>query len=222
MKKLVIFDLDGTLLNSISDLGEAANFTLARHGFPTHHISSYPHFVGNGISKLIERVLPAENRDEATVASLREDFVEYYNAHKTDHTEPYPGIRELLLQLNEAGIAMAVASNKYEEAARDLILHYFPEIPWVAIQGQEPGIPTKPDPSPIFAILSNHPTPKAEVVMVGDSAVDIETARRAAIDSIGVTWGFGKIKDLTDAFADNIADTPEQVLKIITQDNPRV
>lgn len=217
MKKLVIFDLDGTLLNTISDLGEAANFTLARHGFPTHHISSYPHFVGNGISKLIERVLPAENRDEATVATLREDFVEYYNQHKTDHTEPYPGIKELLARLNDAGIAMAVASNKYQEAAQDLITHYFPEIPWVAIQGQVAGIPTKPDPSPVFAILGIHPTPKAEAVMVGDSAVDIETARRAAIDSIGVTWGFGKIKDLTDAYADNIADTTEQVYKFITK-----
>ncbi len=219
MKKLVIFDLDGTLLNTINDLGEAANFALARHNFPTHHISSYPHFVGNGISKLIERVLPAEHRDEATITSLREDFISYYNIHKADHTQPYSGIEELLTKLHEAGIKMAVASNKYQEAAHELILHYFPDIPWVAIQGQAPGIPTKPDPSSIFTILSEHPTPKADVVMVGDSAVDVTTARRAAIDSIAVTWGFGKLKDITDAFADHIADTPQQVFDFIMADN---
>lgn len=215
MKRLAIFDLDGTLLNTIHDLGEAANHTLALHGFPTHHISSYPHFVGNGISKLIERVLPAENRDEDTVRRLRQDFVAYYNDHKCDHTEPYPGIRELLHELAEKGVSLAVASNKYQEAASDLIRHFFPEVEWVSVMGQRPGVPTKPDPSVVFAILNEHPTPKAEVVMVGDSAVDIVTGRRASIDTIGVTWGFGKLKDINDAYPDHMADTPAEVLRHI-------
>lgn len=217
MKKLVIFDLDGTLLNTIRDLGEAANYTLAKNGFPTHHISSYPHFVGNGISRLIERVLPSENRDADTVARLRLDFVEYYNEHMADHTVPYSGIPELLRDLTDAGIGIAVASNKYQEGASKLITHFFSDVPWVAVEGQKPGIPTKPDPSIVFSILGAHPTPKADVLFVGDSAVDIETARRAAIDSLGVTWGFGSLKQLNDAYADRIADTPGEVYALATE-----
>lgn len=216
MKQLAIFDLDGTLLNTISDLGYAANHALAKNGFPTHHISSYPHFVGNGITRLIERVLPTEHRTPETVATLRDDFIEYYDEHMLDHTEPYPGIAELLRSLTERGVALAVASNKYQSAVQRLIGHFFPDIPWKCVEGNREGVPTKPDPSVIFAILGDYPTPKAATVMIGDSAVDMETARRAAIDSIGVTWGFGTVEQLTEAYADHIVDTPQAILSIIS------
>lgn len=215
MKKLVIFDLDGTLLNTIDDLGFAANHALAQAGMPTHHISAYPHFVGNGITKLLERVVPAEDNNPETVSRLREVFVKYYDEHKCDHTAPYAGIPELLAKLTEQGVGVAVASNKYQEAASQLIEYYFADIPWVAVVGQREGVPVKPDPSEVFAILAQHPTPKAEVIYVGDSGVDMETARRASIESVGVTWGFRSVRELNAALADHIIDAPDQLLQYI-------
>lgn len=215
MKSLIIFDLDGTLLNTIDDLGTAANHTLSLHGYPTHHISSYPYFVGNGISKLIERVLPEEDRNEATVAKLREDFVDYYDKHLIDLTKPYPGINDMLDELNARGIAMAVASNKYQSAAETIIRHFFPQIPWVTIEGQKPGVPTKPDPSVVFGILSEHFTPKPQVLYVGDSGVDMETARRAGLESVGVTWGFRPESELSEALADHIIHAPSELIDLV-------
>lgn len=214
MSKLVIFDLDGTLLNTITDLGQAANHALQKAGFPTHHLSSYPHFVGNGITRLIERVLPTENRDDATVSRLRESFIEYYDDHLCDTTVPYPGIEDMLRDLSSAGVEMAVATNKYQHAATKLITHFFPYVEWCAIVGQSDGIPVKPDPSIVFYILSQNPTLKRDVYMVGDSAVDMTTAQRACITSVGVSWGFRPVAELTDAYADHIIDAPDQLLKI--------
>lgn len=217
-KSLVIFDLDGTLLNTITDLGHAANYALEKNGFPTHHLSSYNHFVGNGITRLIERVLPAESRDEATITRLRADFIAYYNEHLTDTTTPYPGIEDMLRDLQAAGVKMAVATNKYQSAATTLILHFFPYISWVLIAGQTEGCPVKPDPSVVFRILGEYPTPKSEVMMVGDSGVDIETARRACIESTGVSWGFRSVAELTEAYADHIIDAPDQLVTLIGAD----
>ncbi len=214
-KKFVIFDLDGTLLNTIDDLGRAANHALAAHGFPTHHISSYPHFVGNGITKLIERTLPVENRDKDTIARVRADFKAYYDAYCTDATLPYHGIPELLSNLTDLGIAVAVASNKYQKAVDKIIRHYFPDTPWVATIGQRDGIPTKPDPSILFEILSTRPTPKADVLYVGDSAVDIETGRRACVDTLGVSWGFRPVSELVKAYAPAIVDSPDGILDAV-------
>lgn len=118
-KKLVIFDLDGTLLNTITDLGQAANHALEKNGYPTHHLSAYPHFVGNGITRLLERVLPSDEREAAIVARLREDFISYYDGHLTDTTVPYPGIEDMLRDIQAAGIRMAVATNKYQPRLRD-------------------------------------------------------------------------------------------------------
>lgn len=218
MKKLVIFDLDGTLLNTITDLGQAANYALAQNGYATHHLSSYPHFVGNGITRLIERVLPAEDRNEAVVEHLREDFMRYYGEHLTDTTQPYPGIEDMLRDLQAAGVKMAVATNKYQEAATRLITHFFPYISWVSIAGQTQGMPVKPDPSIVFRILGEYPTPKADVMMVGDSGVDMETARRACIDSTGVSWGFRSVAELTEAYAGHIINAPDELLAIVGAD----
>lgn len=214
MKKLVIFDLDGTLLNSIADLGEAANFALTQCGFPIHPISSYPRFVGSGITKLLERVLPESSRTPERIEVMRGYFKEYYGEHMTDFTEPYPGIPELLAQLTSRGIAVAVASNKYQSAAEHLIAHYFPEIPWAAVEGQKEGIPVKPDPSIVFEILSKYPIPKADVLYVGDSGIDMETARRACIESVGVTWGFRSVTELREHYADHIADSTTALLRL--------
>lgn len=210
MKKLVIFDLDGTLLNTIYDLGEAVNFALRTMGYAQHPVPAYNYMVGNGVKKLIERAQP--DADEATREKLLEHFREYYDTHNTVHTKPYKGIPELLERLRAEGVDVAVASNKYESATKALVAHYFPHIDFCTVQGQIPNRPTKPDPTVIFDILSQHPTPKSQVLYVGDSNVDIETARRACVESIGVAWGFRPTSELIEAHADHIATDPSQIL----------
>lgn len=214
MKKLVIFDLDGTLLNTIADLGHAANYALEQCGYPTHPISSYPKFVGSGITRLLERVLPESARNSERVGVLRNYFTEYYDKHMTDDTAPYQGIPELLEALTAKGIKVAVASNKYHSAVKLLIKHYFPNIPFSAVEGQKEGVPVKPDPSIVFEILGKVPTPKAEVLYVGDSGIDMETARRACVESAGVTWGFRPVAELRQAYADHIVETPSTLLRL--------
>lgn len=212
MKKLVIFDLDGTLLNTIFDLGEACNYALRKMGFAQHPIPAYNYMVGNGVKKLMERAQP--DADEQTISALLGSFREYYDEHCTDATKPYVGIPELLKSLVDEGIDIAVASNKYQDAVTKIINYYFPDVPFVAVLGQNPERPVKPDPSIVFEILGMHPTPKTEVLYVGDSGVDMETARRACVDSVGVTWGFRPISELKEGYADYIVSVPAEILKI--------
>lgn len=215
MKKLAIFDLDGTLLNTIEDLGYAANHALQAHGYPTHSIASYPFFVGNGVRRLIERVLPEDARTEATIDRLLVTFKEYYNDHNTDYTKPYEGITELLSLLSSRGVAIAVASNKYQAATEKLISHFFPTLSFIAVEGQKEGVPVKPDPSIVFEILAKAKTPKADTIYIGDSGVDMETARRACVDSVGVTWGFRPEKELVENHADTIVNSPGDIEKLV-------
>lgn len=215
MKQLVIFDLDGTLLNTIDDLGAATNHALRIGGYPEHSLSSYPMFVGRGVTRLIERALPEDARSPEIIAPLLEHFKEYYNEHLTDATVPYDGIPELLDELTSMGVKIAVASNKYQSAVERLINNFFPRLPWVAVEGQKEGIPTKPDPSIVFEILGKTPTRKSKVLYAGDSGVDMETARRACVDSCGVTWGFRPVRELREHHADNIVNTPSEILSIV-------
>lgn len=215
MKKLVIFDLDGTLLNTIEDLAHAANYALTECGFPTHEISSYPFFVGNGVGRLLERVLPMDHRDTETVGRVREIFQSYYDRHLWDYTRPYSGIEELLFQLAAKGLRFAVASNKYQSATSALIAHFFPRLPFEAVHGMRPDIPAKPDPSIVFGVLRDVPTPKADVLYVGDSGVDMETARRACVESVGVTWGFRPFGELRQFYAEHIISEPTALLNLI-------
>ncbi len=211
MKKLVIFDLDGTLLNTISDLGNSCNYALSKMGFATHPLSSFPFMVGNGVRRLMQRA--QVDADEKTIDKLLVYFREHYDEHNCDLTTPYKGISKLLADLVAEGVQVAVASNKYQSAAEKIIKHYFPGIPFVAICGQVEGRPAKPDPSIVFSILNEVPTPKAEVLFVGDSSVDMETAHRAGVECIGVTWGFRPVSELRNAAADHIASLPSDILK---------
>lgn len=218
MKKLVIFDLDGTLLNTIADLGEAVNHALAKNGFPEHPIDAYTVMVGNGVRRLIERAIPSEARSDEVINRLLASFKEYYDEHLCDGTTPYPGIEPLLAELQQRGIAVAVASNKYESAVKKLISHFFPGIAFASVCGQIDGYPPKPDPSVVFRLLSEAPMPKADVLYVGDSAVDIETARRACVDSAAVTWGFRPMHELIAANPTHIATSAAELLTIITSE----
>ncbi|MCM1290910.1 MAG: HAD family hydrolase [Prevotella sp.] len=213
MKKLVIFDLDGTLLNTIGDLGASTNYALKQMGYPEHPLSAYKFMVGNGVRKLMERAQP--DADASEIDELLRHFREHYDEHCTDTTEPYPGIVELLYELISKGIALAVASNKYQQATERIINHFFTDIPFVAIKGQIAERPVKPDPSIIFSILNDYPTAKKDILFVGDSAVDIETARRGCVENVGVTWGFRPVSELRKAYADHVVSQPNEILKYI-------
>lgn len=216
--RIVIFDLDGTLLDTIADLGQACNHALAAMGFPTHPLDAYPYMVGNGITRLIERALPDGHKDSDTVARAREHFVGYYDEHCMDLTRPYPGIERLLGELGERGIAVAVASNKYQEAVTRLIGHYFPATRWTAVEGHRPPRGTKPDPAIINDIMRvAGVSDRGEVLYVGDSGVDMDTAARAGVESMGVTWGFRPEGELKAHGARHIAHTPDDIATIVVK-----
>ena len=216
MKKLVIFDLDGTLLNTIADLAQSTNYALSRLGYPTHEEDAYPFMVGNGINKLFERALPEAERNEANVLRVRAEFVPYYDRHKADKSRPYEGIPQLLEQLQAQGLKLAVASNKYQAATELLIARYFPHIRWVAVLGQREGIPVKPDPAIVEDILQVAGVAKAEVLYVGDSGVDMQTARNAGVAACGVTWGFRPRSGLEAQSAADLGEHPEERLTLLT------
>ena len=215
MKTYVIFDLDGNLLKTIDYLAVATNYALKELGFPTHGLWVYPQMVGNGVGKLIERALPDDARTEKNLREAFAAFKSYYGEHCCDATVPYPGIPELLEELTARGVNLAVTSNKYQEAVTKIIAHYFPDANFKAILGNTEGMPRKPDPSIVFKALSMCPTPKSDVLYVGDSGVDMETARRACVESVGVSWGFRPILELKEAYADHIISTPAQILDLL-------
>ena len=210
-----IFDLDGTLLNTLSDLAHSTNYALKINGFPEHPIEAYRYFVGNGISKLFERALPENEKTEENVMRIRKTFLPYYDEHNTDFTKPYEGIPELLIKLQSKGIILAVASNKYQAATEKLISIFLPDISFSAVLGQREGIPVKPDPAIIYSILEITNIPPSETVYIGDSGIDMQTAINGGVISIGVTWGFRTREELKTAGANYIANTTAEILNIL-------
>ena len=215
MKKLVIFDLDGTLLNTIADLAASTNHALAAYGYPTHPTEEYRFFVGNGINKLFERALPEGEKTEANVLKIRQRFIPYYDVHCVDLTKPYPGIPELLKTLQQRSVQIAVASNKYQRATGKLIPYFFPDIHFTAILGQREGVPRKPDPQIVHEIMRMANVSTDEVLYVGDSNVDMQTANNARVDSVGVTWGFRPRAELEQGSPFAIIDKAEELLSFL-------
>lgn len=211
MKKLVIFDLDGTLLNTIADLALSTNYALNKLGYPTHEVEAYNFMVGNGINKLFERALPEGEKTEENVLRIRKEFVPFYDMHNADESRPYPGIPELLSHLQDAGIQVAVASNKYQAATQKLIAHYFPTIKFIAVFGQRDGVNVKPDPTIVFDILKIANIEKNDVLYVGDSGVDMQTAANAGVTACGVTWGFRPRAELEEFSPAYIVDSAEEI-----------
>ena len=215
MKKLVIFDLDGTLLDTIADLAESANYALKQLGYPPHDVETIRTFVGNGINKLLERALPSYEQTEENVIRMRSHFVPYYDVHNADLSSPYPGIVNLLEDLQAKGIQIAVASNKYQAATVKLVKQYFPNIDFVEILGQREGINVKPDPTIVFDILKKAKVSFEETLYVGDSGVDMQTAINAGIDAVGVTWGFRPRAELESFQPMGLIDKAEELLGFI-------
>ena len=218
MTTLIIFDLDGTLLNTIDDLADCTNYVLQKNGYPTHPVDAYKYFVGNGVAMLLRRALPKEVTEEV-YAQVLNDFMNYYELHKADKTAPYAGITETLEQLQEKGILLAVATNKPHELLPDLMAHYFPAIKWAAVFGNREGVPVKPHPQIVYDILASCRDAinrvSTDVLYVGDTAVDMETAQNAGIPKVGVLWGFRPKEELEQAHADYIIAHPQELMSII-------
>ena len=225
---IIIFDLDGTLINTISDLGQACNHALSACGFPTHKIEDYPRLVGNGVNKLIERALPEEHRNEETVLRLREYFVPYYDEHNCDYTRPYDGIPELLEALRRKGDEamrlkgeqwfLAVASNKYQAATEKIVAQLFPGV-FDLVLGEREGVERKPNPQIVYDILEAKgerlEAKGEEILYIGDSLVDAETARAAGATLVLCTWGFGTREQMEGAKPDYLVDHPLEVLEAV-------
>jgi len=215
LTKLVLFDLDGTLLNTLDDLAHAANFALKRHGLPEHPVEAYKQFVGNGIVKLVERMTPKERRgDTALLDSLKKDFDAYYAEHSLDRTCPYEGVTELLHSLNGRGITCVVLSNKPDEFTKSLCERYFGSLIRVAV-GHRQGYPHKPDKALVEEMLKLAGFQGQNSVYVGDSGVDMQTAKNAGLFAVGVLWGFRGREELEENGADILISAPGELIKII-------
>lgn len=194
--KLVIFDLDGTLLDTLDDLSAAVNHAMQQRGFPLHTRSEYMKMVGHGARNLMSQALPMEHKDdEALIDAALADFRTYYNAHINVYTKPFPGIQELIAALHQKGVMLAVASNKFQEGTEHLIKEFFPEIPFVAVLGNRQGFPLKPDPEVVGEVLRKAGIPQDQAVMVGDSDTDMETAANGGIQGIAVNWGYREMNE---------------------------
>ena len=215
----IIFDLDGTLLNTIDDLGYACNYALEKAGYPTHPIAEYPRMVGNGINNLIRRALPEAERTEEQIMRVRAHFVPYYDAHNCDYTRPYEGIPAVLTALKAQGHQLTVASNKYQAATEKIVTHFFPGI-FDVILGEREGVERKPNPQIVFDILKRVQNTdryadrvQTEILYVGDSLVDRETAQNARVPFVACSWGFVPREQLVAAGIEHIIDKSEEILR---------
>ncbi len=209
---IAIFDLDGTLADTLYDLADATNYGLEKLGYPIHPYESYKQFVGNGVQKLCYRALPENRKDDTE--KLLEIFSEYYGTHFLDKTKLYDGMKETLDILKKNNVTLAVATNKPQNFARQIVNKLLPESDFVKVLGGCEERPKKPDIAIINEILSVLPADN-KVFMIGDSNVDIQTAKNAGISSIGCAWGFRGVEELTEAGADFIAETPEDIADFI-------
>lgn len=216
MKHAVIFDLDGTLLNTLGDLRAATNHALEVRGLPPHSMEEIRQFIGNGIRLLICRAMP-EGTTEAEIDAALDDFKAYYAAHIHDRTVPYDGIPQLLTALKKRGIQVAVLSNKIDSASQQLIEYFFPGKTDVVF-GEHVGMPRKPDPTSCRMVMQQLGVQPEQVLYVGDSGTDMQTAKNAGLYAVGVTWGFRSKEVLLEYGADVLVHRPEQILQILDSD----
>ena len=208
-----IFDLDGTIANTIYDLGDAVNYGLEKLGFPVHDYEAYKQMVGNGVKKLCWRALPEDKKDKAE--ELHRLFKEYYSEHYLDKTVLYDGIRETVEKLRNSGVVLAVATNKPEDVAREIVSALLPDIDFVKVLGGVDYRPSKPDSAILIEIFAALPDVENRVYMIGDSNVDVQTAKNAGIECIGCAWGFRGRAELKAEGADFIAEKASDIADII-------
>ena len=211
--KLAVFDLDGTLVNSLADIAEASNYALRQLGFPEHDLSKFNYFVGDGLNELIQRILPKDKQESFDKAKAL--YNEHYSKNYMVKTTVYDGIHELLTELKKRSVTLAVASNKTDIFADNVIEHYFGSGVFELVCGKSDGVPTKPDPAILNGVIEKLGADRNDCFMIGDTKMDILTGKNANVKTIGCLWGFRTLDELTGAGADSIAKTPEDILRII-------
>ena len=206
---LVIFDLDGTLLDTVADLGEAVNHALAKRGLPLHSREEYIRKVGHGVRNLVTVSLPEElQSDEALIDECLADFKAWYTTHIDVYTHPYPGMQQLLRDLHSRSVRLAIASNKFQSGTEYLVEKFFGDVPFAAILGNREGFPLKPDPAIVEECLRCAGVQRSEAILVGDSLTDMKTAENGGIPGIAVSWGY---RDLHGTPGVKIAESVENL-----------
>ncbi len=213
----IIYDLDGTLINSISDLAYSTNEALRINGFPIHEEEKYNYFVGDGIKELVRRAIPERIIDDSeTINRILEEFSKQYDINWKRKSLPYDGISQLLKDLNNLGYKQAVASNKPDFFTKKIISHFFGDNIFSSVYGNTSDTPKKPDPAIIYKITKELGVSLDECIFVGDTKVDIETAKNANVFSVGCLWGFRTLQELRDSGADLIVSHPNEIFQYIT------
>ncbi|NLO21192.1 MAG: HAD family hydrolase [Syntrophomonadaceae bacterium] len=216
MIKLCVFDLDGTLVNSLEDLAASTNYALIKNGFPPRQIHEFPYLIGDGVLILLQRAM-GEIYQEEQVQQLLEDFDYYYNGHYADLTRPYAGCVELLRDLQEEGLQLAVLSNKPDRFTKIIVEEMFPDITFARIKGKSEHYPTKPDPASLNSILEELQLAPEQALYIGDTNVDVLTAHNAGIKIAGAAWGFRGREELRQNGADYLIESPHEIKNLIKQ-----
>ena len=211
--KGIIFDLDGTLLDTLQDLADAANATLVHFGFPVHPVDRYRYFVGEGLKTLTRRIIPGSSATDAELHEYMQKFGEIYSRNWNAHSAPYSGIPEMLASLSAAGLQLAVLSNKPHEFTKICVEEFFPGSPFSFILGQREGVAKKPDPAGALELAEKMGLSVAEILYIGDTATDMQTGNSAGMKTIGVEWGFRERAELEKNKAWKIVSTPAEVVK---------
>ncbi len=214
MRKAIIFDLDGTLLDTLTDIMESVNQVLEKYNFPTHDLQAYKYFIGNGIEVLTKKAFPQDISQIEFLEYLKEVKAEYA-LRQTLRTKPYNGIYEMLEQLNTKGINLAILSNKPHEFAVPTVKHFFPTIQFDIVFGSREHVERKPAPDAVYEILEMLHITKEECLFVGDTSTDMRTAVNAGVDAIGVSWGFRTVDELKGAGAKYIIDSPDELFQLL-------
>ncbi len=218
MIKAVLFDLDGTLVNSLEDLADAVNLGTASLGYPVHEVEEFKYFVGDGIPMMIKRALPSEHRDDETVAEVRKIFDERYSIHYADKTYAYDGMIELVDTLKNEGYMVAVVTNKAQDMA-DIVVKGLYGDRFDLIFGQRPGIPAKPDPTAAIMAMQQLGVKPEECVFIGDSGMDVATAVNSGAVPVGELWGYRKEDELLENGAKYIISSPDELMEIIKKES---
>lgn len=217
MKKIeaIIFDLDGTLLNTIEDIMDSVNFALESLGYPPHLLNEYRYFIGDGIEELVKRALPEEKKNEEIFKKCLSLVKDEYKKRWHDKTKPYEGVKEMLFDLNKIPIKKAIFSNKPNDFTEMAVKRYFPEINFDFVLGAKEGNPKKPDPWGAKFIAKNIGVSQKRTIYLGDTKIDVITAKKANMISIGAEWGFRGRKELEESKADYIAHSPYHFFQLI-------
>ena len=216
MYRTVIFDLDGTILNTIADLAAAGNRICRKRDWPEHTLEDYTAMVGHGMRNLVERMSPEECRDPQMVEETLAEYMADYGEHCCEKTTPYPGIPQLLQELKALGVRLAVYSNKADVFTCAIIAHYFPDV-FDFVRGKREGVPVKPDPAGIAGVMAELGVDPETTLFVGDSSVDVKTGHAGGMKVCGVPWGFRPRVSLVEAGADMLADTVEELRNILRE-----